>query len=63
MKKVIKDKVATKRAVDSRLATKALGAEDTGVKIDTRRGPLSLLTLGQSIVERLRSSGCRAKGE
>jgi hypothetical protein len=59
MKRIIKDKGAAKRVVNSELIAKTLGAEDTGVKIDTRRGPISLFTLRQILVDRLYSTGGR----
>lgn len=61
MKKTIKDMGATQRRLKPKLVAKALGAEDTGIKIDTRRGPISLFTLRQFLVDRLHSTGGRPK--
>jgi len=63
MAKTIKDKSPTKRLVDLKAIAKALGAEETKVEIETRRGPISLFSLRQFLVDRLRSSGGRPKLE
>jgi hypothetical protein len=59
MKRAIQDKVKTKRAVDPKAVAGALGAEDTGFKIDPGEGPLSLLALRRFLTERLQSTGGR----
>lgn len=61
MTRLIKDKSPTKRPVNPKTIAKALGAEDTRVEIDTRRGPISLFTLRQFLADRLRSTGGRPK--
>ena len=61
MKRIIKVKGATKRIIDPTFVAHVLGAEDTGVKLDTRRGPFSLFGLRQFLVDRLHSSGGRPK--
>lgn len=61
MKKIIKDKGTTKICVSPKRIAKALGAEDTGFDIDTRRGPVSLFFLRQFLVNRLHSTGGRPK--
>lgn len=63
MPKTIKDKSPTKRLVNPKAIAKALGAEETKVKIDARRGPISLFSLRQFLVDRLRSTGGRPKLE
>lgn len=61
MKRVVKDKGAAKRRLNLESVAEALGGEDTGVEIDTRRGPLSLFTLRQFLVDRLHSAGGRPR--
>ena len=63
MAKTIKDKGPTKRLVNPDAIAKALGAEETRVQIDARRGPISLFPLRQFLVDRLRSTGGRPKLE
>src|SRR5271169_3298914 len=63
MAKTIKDKGPTKRLVNPKAIAKALGAEETKVQIDARRGPISLFSLRQFLVDRLRSTGGRPKLE
>lgn len=63
MAKTIKDKGPTKRLVNPDAIAKALGAEETGVQIDARRGPISLFPLRQFLVDRLCSTGGRPKLE
>ncbi len=59
MARVIKNVGKTQRRVDTKVVAKALGAEKAGIKIDIRQGPISLLSLRQFLVGRLRSSGGR----
>lgn len=61
MKRVIKDKGKAKRRIGQKGIAKALGAVVTGVKIDTRRGPVSLITLRQFLANRLYSTGGRPR--
>lgn len=61
--KLIIDKGPTQKLVDPKLVANALGAEDTGIKIDTKRGPITLLSLRQFIMDRLHSTGGRPKLE
>jgi hypothetical protein len=63
MARLIKDKSTTKRLISAKEVAKALSAEDTGIEIDTRRGPVSLFSLQQFLVERLHSTGGRPKLE
>ncbi len=48
-----------RRRVDSKAVAKSLGAEKVGMRIDARRGPVSLFALRRFLVNRLRSSGGR----
>ena len=59
MAKIIKNTEPTQRQIDTKVVTKALGAEKVGIKIDTRQGPISLFSLRQFLIDRLRSSGGR----
>ncbi len=59
MVKVIKNIGPTQRHINPKVVAKTLGADRIGVKIDTRQGPLSLFSLRQFLVNRLRSSGGR----
>ena len=61
MKKMIKDKGATKRTVSPKLVAKAMSAEETGVKIDARRGPIALFALREFFIDRLYSTGGRPR--
>ena len=61
MRKTIQDKSAAMRAVSPAQMAKALGAVDTGIKIDTRQGPISLLMLRQFLADRLHSNGGRPR--
>lgn len=61
MKKTIVDNGKTKRAIDPEIIAEALGAEDTGFKINPKEGPISLLALRQFIADRLHSTGGRPK--
>jgi len=46
----------TKRLINPKAIAKALGAEATKAEIDTKRGPISLFSLQQFLVDRLRST-------
>lgn len=59
MAKKIRDVGPTQRWVDSKVIAKALGAEEVDIKVDTRQGPISLFSLRQFLVSRLRSTGGR----
>lgn len=59
MVKKIRDVGPTQRLVDPKVVTKALGAEDVAIEVDTRQGPISLFSLRQFLVSRLRSTGGR----
>jgi len=61
MKKLIIDKGKAKRFVDPGHVAKALGAEDTGVEVNTKSGPISLFALRQFLVSRLHSTGGRPR--
>ncbi len=61
MTRVFKDVGPTKRLVDADVLAKALGAEDTGIKLDTTRGPISLFALRQYLASVLHSTGGRPK--
>lgn len=61
MKKIIKERGPTQRPINSKLVAKALSAEDTGIQIDTKRGPISLFSLRRFLVDRLYSTGGRPK--
>jgi len=57
----IKDTGKTQRRINPKLVAKALGAEDIWVEIDTRQGPISLLTLRQFLLGKLSSTGGRPR--
>ena len=59
MARVIQNVGKTQRCVDTKVVAKALAAEKVGIKIDIRQGPISLLSLRQFLVNRLRSKGGR----
>ena len=59
MARTIKNTGPTKRRVDAKAVAGALGAKKVGMRIDTRRGPISLLALRQFLANQLRSSGGR----
>jgi hypothetical protein len=61
MAKLIKEISKTQEKVSSGLIEKALGAKMTGIKIDTRKAPISLFELRQFLVAKLISSGGRPK--
>ena len=58
MAKTIKNTSSTQRQINPKVIANALGAEEAGVKIDTRQGPISLFSLRQFIINRL---GCKRK--
>ncbi len=62
MTKTIKDKSPAKRRI-SQAIVKGLAAEDVKVAVDIKRGPISLFSLRQFLVDRLRSTGGRPKLE
>jgi hypothetical protein len=61
MPRKIKDTGKTQRRVNPEIIAKALGAEDTGVELDTRKGTISLLTLRQFLLGKLSSTGGRPR--
>ncbi len=61
MRKIIKNIGPTKRLIKPEKFAKALGAEKTGVKVDTKQGPISLFSLRQTLVKLLHSTGGRPK--
>ena len=50
MKRLIIDKSKAKRLVDSKKIIKELGAEDTGIKINTTHNPITLFSIRQFIM-------------
>lgn len=61
MAKIIKNTGPSQRQIDTKVAANALGAEKAGIKIDARPGPVSLFSLRQFLINRLRSSGGRPR--
>ncbi len=59
MRRIIKNTGKGQRRIDINDVTKALGGEKVGVKVDTKQGPVSLFSLRQFLMNRLRSSGGR----
>lgn len=59
MAKKIRDISRTQERIDHKVVGEAMGAKEIGITIDTNKGPISLFTLRQFLVERLRSSGGR----
>ena len=59
MVKKIKDVGPIQRRVSPKVIAKTLGAEEVEIKIDTRQSPISLFSLRQFLVDRLRSTGGR----
>ena len=59
MARTIRNTGAARRRVDSKAVAEALGAKKTGMRMDARRGPVSLFALRRFLVDRLRSSGGR----
>ena len=55
---IVKNIGTTQRQINPKVIANALGAEEAGVKIDTRQGPISLFSLRQFIINRL---GCKRK--
>ncbi len=62
MAKTIKDKGLAKRFVNPKAIARSLGAEEAQVEIDTRRGPISLFSLRQSLVKSSQSTTGKRKG-
>ena len=63
MVRTIKDKGPAKRLISHKAVAESLGAEDVKLKIDRRRGPISLFSLRQFLAGRLHSTGGRPKIE
>lgn len=61
MGKIIKDTNKTRKKISVETIIKGLGAEDSGLTLDARRGPISLFTLRQFLAHKLVSSGGRPK--
>lgn len=61
MARKIRDTGKTQRRVSPEIVAKALGAEDTGIEIDTSKGPISLFTLRQFLLGKLSSTGGRPR--
>lgn len=61
MAKIIKDISKTQKRISYRLIEKALRAKEIGIKIDTRKAPISLYEIRQFLIDRLISSGGRPK--
>lgn len=61
MAKIIKDISKTQGKVSDKVIEQGLGAKKIGIKIDTRKAPISLFQLRQFLIERLISSGGRPK--
>ena len=59
MGKIIRDLAPTRKRLDSDTVVQALSAEDFGVHIDTRGGPLSLFALREQLIKQLHSTGGR----
>lgn len=59
MARIIKNTGKVQKRIDVKDVAEALGGEKTGVRIDTKQGPLSLFYLRQFIINRLRSTGGR----
>ena len=59
MTKIIKNTGLKQRQIETSDVMKSLGAERTGIKIDTRQGPITLFSLRQILIKRLRSRGGR----
>lgn len=63
MAKLIKDISKTQGKINDSLIEQTLGAKKIGIKIDTRKAPISLFTLRQFFAEKLISSGGRPRLE
>ncbi|MHB1697491.1 MAG: hypothetical protein ACYCSQ_05255 [bacterium] len=61
MAKIFKDIGTTQKRVNPELIANALGAEETGIRINTKQGPASLFSLRQFLVGRLKSTGGRPR--
>ena len=59
MGKKIKDTGRTQRRISHKVISKTLGAEEVEIKVDTKQSPISLFSLRQFLVDRLRSTGGR----
>lgn len=59
MAKKIRDVGPVQRRVNPKVITKALGAEKVGIEVSIKQGPISLFSLRQFLVSRLRSTGGR----
>lgn len=59
MARIIKNIGLTQRQINPKVVANVLGAEKVGVRIDTRQGPISLFSLRQFLINRLRSNGGR----
>lgn len=59
MVKKIKDTGQAQRRISPKIIAKTLGTEEVEVKIDTKQSPISLFSLRQFLVARLRSTGGR----
>lgn len=61
MTKIFQDTGASQKRVNPELVAKALGAEKTGIRINTKQGPVSLFSLRQFLADRLKSTGGRPR--
>ena len=61
MAQIIKDTSKTQRKISDKVIEQGLSAKKIGIKIDTRKAPISLFQLRQFLIERLISSGGRPK--
>ena len=61
MKKKIVNSGPVKRKIDPDFITQALGAENTGIKIDVKQGPIALLALTKILSKELKSTGGRPR--
>ena len=59
MTRKIKNTGRTQREIDPKVLARDLGAENAGIKIDTKQGVMSLFGLREFVMERLCSSGGR----
>jgi hypothetical protein len=59
MATLIKDISKTQRKINDSLIEQALGVKKIGIKIDTKKAPITLFTLRQFLKEKLISSGGR----
>ncbi|HLP47402.1 MAG TPA: hypothetical protein VK469_15750 [Candidatus Kapabacteria bacterium] len=63
MTTLIKDISKTQRKINDSQIEQALGAKKIGIKIDTKKAPITLFTLRQFLKEKLISSGGRPRLE